>query len=69
MIEFASRSLALTRAQVRDISARSFWAAVALTAAGLAVAFAVYLNTWPPHEDEALAIFVARGSLPQIKAS
>jgi hypothetical protein len=66
VIEFASRSLALTRAQVRDISARSFWAAVALTAAGLAVALAVYLNTWPPHEDEALAIFVARGSLPHV---
>jgi hypothetical protein len=66
VIELASRSLALTRARTRDISARWFWASVALTAAGLAGALAVYLNTWPPHEDEALAVFVARGSLPHV---
>ena len=37
-----------------------------MTAAGLTAALAVYLETWPPHEDEALAIFVARGSLPHV---
>jgi hypothetical protein len=66
VIEFASRSLALTRAPARDIPARWFWLGVALTAAGLAGVLAVYLNTWPPHEDEALAIFVARGSLAHV---
>jgi hypothetical protein len=27
---------------------------------------AVYLRTWPPHEDEALALFVGRSSLPNV---
>jgi hypothetical protein len=66
MTEFASRSFALTRSHTRDIPARWFWSGVALTAAGLAAVVAVYLDTWPPHEDEALAIFVARGSLPHV---
>jgi hypothetical protein len=66
MIEFASRSLALTRTRARDIPARWFWSGVALTAAGVAAVLAVYLETWPPHEDEALAVFVARGSLPHV---
>jgi hypothetical protein len=66
MIEFASRSFAFTRTRARDIPARWFWSGVAVTAAGLAAVLAVYLDTWPPHEDEALAIFVARGSLPHV---
>jgi Dolichyl-phosphate-mannose-protein mannosyltransferase len=66
VIEFASRSLAFTRTRARDIPARWFRVGVALTAATLASVLAVYLNTWPPHEDEALAIFVARGSLPHV---
>jgi hypothetical protein len=66
MIEFASRSLALTRTRARDLPTPWFWSGIALTAAGLTAVLAVYLNTWPPHEDEALAIFVARGSLPHV---
>jgi hypothetical protein len=66
VIEFASRSLALTRVRARDIPARWFWLGVALTAAGLAGVLAVYLDTLPPNEDEALAIFVARGSLAHV---
>jgi hypothetical protein len=66
VIEFASRSLAYTRTRVRDIPVRWFWAGVGAVAAGLATVLAVYLDTWPPHEDEALAIFVARGSLPHV---
>lgn len=66
MNEVASRSYAFTRTRARDIPARWFWIGVALTAAGLTAVLAVYLNTWPPHEDEALAIFVARGSLPHV---
>ena len=66
MIEFASRSLTFARANVRDISARWFWLAVGLTTAAFGAVGAIYLNTWPPHEDEALAIFVTRGSLPHV---
>jgi hypothetical protein len=66
VIEFASRSLAVTRARVRDIPARWFWIGVCTISAALAAVLAVYLDTWPPHEDEALAVFVARGSLPHV---
>lgn len=66
MIEIASRSLTFARANVRDVPARWFWLGVGVTAAAFAVVGAIYLDTWPPHEDEALAIFVARGSLPHV---
>jgi hypothetical protein len=66
LIEFSSRSLMLTRARARDIPALWFWTGVGLTSAGLATVLAFYLRTWPPHEDEALALFVGRGSLPHV---
>src|SRR5205814_1141816 len=66
VIEHASRSLTFTRAHVRDIPVRWFWLGVGLTASGFTAVGGIYLNTWPPHEDEALAIFVARGSLPHV---
>jgi hypothetical protein len=66
VVEFALRSRTFTRSFARDIPVRVFWSGVALLAAGLAIVLAVYLQTWPPHEDEALAIFVARGSLPHV---
>jgi hypothetical protein len=66
VIEFASRSLAFTRTRANDIPARWFWTGVAVTAAALAGVLAVYLSTWPPNEDEALAIFIGRGSLPNV---
>src|SRR2546421_293167 len=31
-----------------------------------AAVLAAYLSTWPPHEDETLALFVGRGSLPHV---
>jgi Dolichyl-phosphate-mannose-protein mannosyltransferase len=66
VVEIASRSLTFARSLTRDIPVRWFWTAVGLTSAGLATVLAVYLLTWPPHEDEALAIFVARGSLTHV---
>jgi Dolichyl-phosphate-mannose-protein mannosyltransferase len=66
VVDIASRPLTVARPAGRDISVRWFWTAVALTSAGLATVLAAYLLTWPPHEDEALAIFVARGSLPHV---
>jgi len=50
----------------RDIAARWFWIAVAATASGVAVLLVVFLNTWPVHEDETLALFLGRGSLPHV---
>ncbi len=55
----------LTRARVRP-SARgldSFWVGVAALSLVLAGVLGWYLERWPPHEDEALALFVGRSSL------
>src|SRR2546425_7125853 len=66
MIDVAARRRSFTRAHARDISVHWFWVAVAATSGGLAAVLAVYLRTWPPHEDETLALFVGRGSLPHV---
>jgi Dolichyl-phosphate-mannose-protein mannosyltransferase len=55
---------ARTRSQAREIP--WFWLAVAGIAAGLAGVLAAYLTRWPPHEDETLALFVGRSSLPDV---
>ena len=44
----------------------AFWPATAAIAAALAGVLAWFLRTWPPHEDEALALFVGRGSLGHV---
>src|SRR5204862_2176123 len=61
----ASR-ITLSMTDERDIAARWFWIAVAATASGVAVLLVVFLNTWPVHEDETLALFLGRGSLPHV---
>jgi Dolichyl-phosphate-mannose-protein mannosyltransferase len=66
MIDIAARRVSFTRAHARDLPLRWFWTAVAATAAGVAAVLAVYLRTWPPHEDETLALFVGRGSFPHV---
>src|SRR3954469_3322489 len=40
----------------------AFWAATGAVTAVVAVVLGWLLRTWPPHEDEALALFVGRGS-------
>jgi hypothetical protein len=44
----------------------AFWPATAAVAAALAGVLGWFLRTWPPHEDEALALFVGRGSLGHV---
>ena len=66
MIDVAARGLSFGASDTRDIPARWFWAGVAVIAAGVASLLAVLLHAWPPHEDEALALFVGRGSLPHV---
>jgi len=66
MIDVAARRLSFTRADTRDISGRWFWFATGTTSCALAGVLAAYLSTWPPHEDETLALFVGRGSLPHV---
>jgi hypothetical protein len=45
---------------------RWFWALIFANTAAVGAVLAVYLHTWPAHEDEALALFVARGSLGHV---
>ena len=41
----------------------AFWAATGAVTAAVAGVLGWFLRTWPPHEDEGLALFVGRGSL------
>jgi hypothetical protein len=66
VIELASHSSAFARARMRVRELDVFWAATAATAATLAGVLGWFLRTWPPHEDEALALFVGRGSLGDV---
>ena len=51
------------RAATRDIDQRLFVAGVAAVTAATAAFLLVQLSGWPPHEDEALPLFVGRQSL------
>jgi hypothetical protein len=51
------------RAAPRDLDARLFAAGVAAITAGTAAFLLVQLSGWPPHEDEALPLFVGRQPL------
>jgi Dolichyl-phosphate-mannose-protein mannosyltransferase len=46
-----------------ELSPRTFAAGVAACAAAVASFLLAQLTAWPPHEDETLALFVARGSI------
>jgi uncharacterized membrane protein YczE len=46
-----------------DVGSRAFRLGVAGCAAGVGAFLLVQLTAWPPHEDETLALFVARESL------
>src|SRR3954462_11351726 len=44
----------------------AFWGATGAVTAVVAAVLGWLLRTWPPHEDEALALFVGRGSLGDV---
>ena len=62
MNELAARDVPLTRTRARVQDVHVFWVGTALAAAALAGVLGWFLRTWPPHEDETLALFVGRTS-------
>jgi hypothetical protein len=64
--EVVLRTRSFARASARDIAPRTFAVAVGVTAAVAATVFGIFIDAWPPHEDEALALFVGRSSLPHM---
>src|SRR5919202_4627158 len=66
MTDVAARARSHGAAGARDASARWFWGGVFVVSSAVAVTLVVFLHAWPPHEDEALAIFVGRGSPPHL---
>src|SRR5438477_2619507 len=56
----------LEREPLFDVAAirlDAFWVATSTVTAAVAGVLGWFLRTWPPHEDEALALFVGRSSL------
>jgi uncharacterized membrane protein len=51
---------------VASVRVDAFWAATIAVTAAVAGVLAWFLQTWPPHEDEGLALFVGRGSLGHV---
>ena len=66
LIEVATDPSPLARARTRLRELDAFWAGTIAVAATLAGVLGWFLRTWPPHEDEALALFVGRGSLGHV---
>ena len=62
MSEVAARTITYKHARTRVRGQHLFWAATLAIAAVLAGALGWFLLAWPPHEDEALALFVGRES-------
>src|SRR2546421_1463663 len=51
---------------VAAITFDAFWVATGALTAVVAGVLGWFLHAWPPHEDEALALFVGRGSLGHV---
>jgi len=49
-----------------DWGERLFWPGIATVVAAAAAFLAHQLLAWPPHEDETLALFIGRDSLPEL---
>jgi len=66
LVELVTESSPLARARTRVREVDAFWAGTTAVAAALAAVLGWFLRTWPPHEDEALALFVGRGSFGHV---
>jgi len=66
VIDVTARTSPLARTRFRVGEAELFWLGTAAVTAGLAGVLGWFLGVWPPHEDEALALFVGRGSLGHV---
>jgi hypothetical protein len=66
VIDLAARNPSLARVRARASDITWFWLGVGAVAAALAGVLGALLNTWPVHEDEALALFTGRASLPDL---
>ena len=66
MNEAVAPTIALESAGIAARATRVFWTAIAVVTAAAAGVLGWFLSAWPPHEDEALALFVGRGSLGEL---
>jgi hypothetical protein len=64
VIDLAARVPVLARVRARVSAVPWFWLGVGVTTAALTGVLAAFLRTLPPSEDEALALFTGRSSLP-----
>jgi hypothetical protein len=64
--EVVAPTHSFTRARARVQELDLFWLGTALVAAALAGVLGWLLQTWPPHEDETLALFVGRESFGHV---
>jgi hypothetical protein len=64
--EVVAPTQSFTRARARVQELDLFWLGTALIAAALAGVLGWLLQTWPPHEDETLALFVGRESFGDV---
>src|SRR5919204_6366367 len=69
MIDVAARTPLLARVRTWAEETSWFWIGVGAAASTLAGVLAAFLRTWPPHEDETLALFIGRLSLPDLLAT
>jgi hypothetical protein len=66
VIDLAARTPFLARVRARAEDIPWYWLGVGAATAALAGVLASILRIWPPHEDEALALFTGRLSLPDL---
>src|SRR5213080_2623374 len=66
VIDVTARTSPFARTRFRVREVELFWLGTAAVTAGLAGVLGWFLRAWPPHEDEALALFVGRGSIGHV---
>jgi Dolichyl-phosphate-mannose-protein mannosyltransferase len=66
VIELTARTSAPARTRLRLGEKQLFWLVTAAVTAAVAGLLGWLLPVWPPHEDEALALFVGRGSFGHV---